>query len=126
VVIDAWACSGDPTAETRAETLLNDMERRGLRPDSITYGAVINSHVNSGYGDVVERAEKVLLRMEHAVVAAKDDGKSSLGGGDGSGNGPTMKTYNQVLKAYSKSRLTVAARCPDVILNHMLRSLATG
>jgi len=97
-----------------------------VRPNSITYGAVINSHANSGCGNAAKRAEKVLLRMERAVVAAKDDGKSSPSGGGGSGTAPKMQTYNQVLKIYSKSQLPGAVRRADVILNHMLCSLDTS
>ena len=64
--------------------------------------------------------------MECAVVAAKDNGKSSPGGGGGSVTVSRTHTYNQVLKAYSKSRRPGAVRHIDVILNHMLRSLATS
>ena len=79
------------------------MERRGVRPDSITYRVVINSHANSGCGNAAERAEKVLLRWKRAVVATKDDDKSAPSGSGGSGTVPKMQTYNQMLKAYSKS-----------------------
>lgn len=112
-VIDAWACSGDPTAGTRSETLLNEMDRNGVHADSITFGSVINSHAESGHMNAAKAAEKVLKRME---IAANASNKCS------SGIIPRTQTYNQVLKAYSKSKLSGAAKRAELILKYMLRS----
>ena len=112
-VIDAWACSGDPTAGTRSETLLNKMDRNGVHADSITFGSVINSHAESGHMNAAKAAEKVLKRME---IAANASNKCS------SGIIPRTQTYNQVLKAYSKSKLSGAAKRAELFLKYMLRS----
>ena len=65
--IRGWADNGDPTAGGRIETLLNDMERRRVAPESIFYGVVINAYANGGHVNAVRSAEKILRRMEQAV-----------------------------------------------------------
>ena len=64
--IGGWADSGDPTAGGRAETLLNDIERRGVTPHSITYDAVINAYANGGHVNAATSAPQSGGRPSHA------------------------------------------------------------
>ena len=115
-VIDAWSKSNDPQAGTKAEELLFEMEelqRIGSNfaaPDAITFNSVINCHATSGHLNGAKRAENVLKKME---IASKN----------GSDVAPNVRTYNTVLKAYSKrSSSQGAAKRAEVILMYMLRS----
>ena len=58
----------------RIETLLNDMERRRVAPESIFYGVVINAYANGGHVNAARSAEKILRRMERAVDAGGRSG----------------------------------------------------
>ena len=69
-VIMAWASCGDENAGRRAQTHLEDMERKyqagrtELKPDAKTYGLVLNAWSKSGNFDKAQRALDILERMK--------------------------------------------------------------
>jgi hypothetical protein len=70
-VINAWAKSGGKGAADEAEKLLakmQELDEHGdldVKPNVVTYGAVIDSYAKSGEKGAAARADKLLARMIH-------------------------------------------------------------
>lgn len=95
IVIDAWSKSKLPEAVSRAEHLLDVMERRcrndclAARPDSYTFTSVLDSIARSQHN--FQRAEKVFHRIERLYQ-------------DGIVERPTIPVYNAYLNALVSSK----------------------
>lgn len=70
-MINAWAKSGGKGAANEAEKLLAKMQQLhgqgdlDVKPNVVTYGAVIDSYAKSGEKGAASRADKLLARMIH-------------------------------------------------------------
>lgn len=95
IVIDAWSKSKLPESVSRAEHLLDVMERRcrndclAARPDSYTFTSVLDSIARSQHN--FQRAEKVFHRIEKLYE-------------DGIVERPTIPVYNAYLNALVSSK----------------------
>mmetsp|Transcript_35753 Transcript_35753/g.73088 ORF Transcript_35753/g.73088 Transcript_35753/m.73088 type:complete len:781 (-) Transcript_35753:45-2387(-) len=132
IVIDAWSKSKLPEAVSRAERLLDVMERRcrndslAAKPDSYTFTSVLDSIARSEHS--FHRAEKVFHRIEklfqdgiverptipvynaylNALVSSKDvdvlDRVESIFANMITERNANIRSYNTMLKAYSQFR----------------------
>ena len=132
IVIDAWSKSKLPEAVSRAEHLLDFMERRcrndslAAKPDSYTFTSVLDSIARSDHS--FQTVEKVFHRIEklyedgiverptipvynaflNALVSSKDwealDRVESVFANMISEKNANIRSYNTMLKAYSQFR----------------------
>ncbi|KAL7498613.1 hypothetical protein ACHAWT_007787 [Skeletonema menzelii] len=111
IVIDAWSKSKLPEAMSRAEHLLDVMERRcrndslAAKPDSYTFTSVLDSIARSQHG--FQRAEKVFHRIEKLYE-------------DGIVERPTIPVYNAYLNALVSSRDWDALDRVEIIFANMI------
>ena len=98
-VIDSWAKSSAEDAGHMAETVLREAlsyssESHGVivKPNTITFTACLDAHLKSDNPRALENAEQFLQKMI-------DDFRSGLWD-----TGPTTKTFNCIINAWSKSR----------------------
>jgi len=118
--IDAWACSNNSEASSRAERILEKMEalyeagNRDVSPNRDTYSAFINVLVKSGKNGSVAKAERALAKMEKEFRA----GEQSMR--------PSEFTYNIVINALANSRELDSAERAEKVLRNMLEKYETG
>lgn len=121
-VLNCWAKATNrrerEMAASRAQRILDEMERRCSRgdnqakPNLITYSTAIRAIGNSLESDAAQRAEGVLKRM-YELYGRNDPPKSS-GSAPGSASGvvftrnpkPTTAIYNAVIHALSRAPLS--------------------
>jgi pentatricopeptide repeat protein len=126
-VMNAWArqqqqqSSSEGSALSRAEQLLDEMERRAyetgdpeLKPNTFTYNTLINALAKSGEIGAASRAERILTSMHKKYT---EEGNKALK--------PTKWTYNNVINACALTRheqdkkeaLTIAFRLYDLMIS---------
>ena len=95
-VIDAWSRSKCPTAASRAQANLNEMEKiyertgdRSIQPNTVTYSTVINAYARSrDMENKASAALQVLKRMQQVYDSGENEQAK-----------PSVVTYNSVLNA---------------------------
>ena len=95
-VIDAWSRSNCPTAASRAQAILDEMEKiyeetgdKTIQPNTVTYSTVINAHARSRDMDnKAAAALQILNNMKKLCSSGVNDQAK-----------PTIVTYNSVLNA---------------------------
>jgi Pentatricopeptide repeat domain len=91
----AWAKSRSPDAATKANAILEYMEQQNLRPNTITYNAVLLAHVHSPHRDKALYVERILSRMKHRFEI---DGHEECR--------PDICSYQSLIAAWSRTRLS--------------------
>lgn len=120
-VIHAWSRSGDPEAGFHAEKLLHEMEERyasgqkELKPNTVTFNAVIDCWAKSGQGTLAARKAEHLLQVMETMYAKGDQTVK-----------PSAHTYNSVLQTWARSNTRCAHRKSQTLLNHMWRQYECG
>jgi hypothetical protein len=104
----AWAKSRLPDAAQRATTILEYMEREGLRPNTITYNAVLLAHVHSQRRDKAIQVERIIARMIH---------RQELMGHDECR--PDVCSYQSLIAAWSRTRLSGTPQKAEEVLEFM-------
>lgn len=95
-VIDAWSRSKCPTAASRAQANLNEMEKiyeqtgdKSIQPNTVTYSTVINAYARSrDMENKASAALQVLKRMQQVYDSGENEQAK-----------PSVVTYNSVLNA---------------------------
>jgi len=95
-VIDAWSRSNCPTAASRAQAILNEMEKiyeqtgdGSIQPNTVTYSTVINAYARSrDMENKASAALQVLKRMQQVYDSGENEQAK-----------PSVVTYNSVLNA---------------------------
>ncbi|KAL9191041.1 hypothetical protein ACHAXT_000747 [Thalassiosira profunda] len=128
--LNSLAKSGRGDAGTRAEALVQTMERMGLKPDTQVFNVLINCHKNSA-----ARAEKVLYRMGERDVVSYSSVMhihSTTGGVKAAKRAqelldemqkedvePNAHAFNSVITALSRSGIKNAAQKAEGLLKKM-------
>ena len=147
-LIDAWAESSQPDAVDQAFKIFRLMEDNekcvelGVRPDSISFGALLKCLAASSSGDTGRRAELVLDDMERRYRAGNPHSKPStiayslaikacFRAGDleradavmkrmeMSDTPPVLRTYSDILNHYSRMGTPAAAERTEQIHDYM-------
>jgi len=110
--VHTWAKSTHVNAAQRAESVLEQMVSHKVKPNVITFNAVIGAYAKSaaihGQSNAAERADKILQRME---LLHTKTGYEELR--------PDVISYTSVIDAYSKSNIPHAAKRASEILHEM-------
>uniref|UniRef100_A0A6U5H3F0 Pentacotripeptide-repeat region of PRORP domain-containing protein n=1 Tax=Corethron hystrix TaxID=216773 RepID=A0A6U5H3F0_9STRA len=108
-VLNALAKSKREGSEARAQKLLRkyQQEQSIIRPDTVTYGTVIEAHVKAGGKHGMKRAKSLLKEME-AKWEAGDEWVA-----------PTVAAYNMVLSGMAESQNHRAVGDIERMMQHM-------
>ena len=109
-LLDAWSKSGDSSAATRCENILQWMVLVDANPDVISYTIAIDAWSSAsgcGVDGAAERAEEILNMMQQKY----DEGKSSVR--------PNTYTYNALIDAYARAGGLEMASHAERILKNM-------
>jgi pentatricopeptide repeat protein len=119
--LDAWAKSGEgEAAAERAEAILEWMDRLNksgngdVKPDTITFNAVIDAWARSGCKRGPQRAEQILNHMDELYHGGNIDVK------------PDTYTYNTLINALAKSGDGGSAARAEEILKIMEDKYSKG
>ena len=119
--IAAWARSRVPNAAERAERLMNQMKERYaagetyLKPDRMTYNALIDCWAKSGRGTLAARKAEALLQEMEEMCALGDESVA-----------PNIVTYNAVLNSWARSGTRCCANKAEEYLNYMWKLYKAG
>ena len=115
IMLDAWACSGDPmAAEFAEEILLYKMEPDGL-VNSVSYNTVIKAWKNSDRPDAAQRADSILKRM---MAITKKGNRYAVT--------PDTWTFTGVIDCYAKSKQSGLAGKALEVFEDMVRACKEG
>lgn len=119
--MDAWAKSGGGRkAAERAEEILEWMDRlyksgnTSVRPDTITFNAVLDAWARSGDRMAAHRAEQILDHMDELYRAGNQGVK------------PDTYTYNTLINAHAKSSEKGSAARAEHVLEVMKQRYLDG
>lgn len=111
----AWARSRLPDAAHRATAILEYMERESLRPNTITYNAVLLAHVHSQRRDKAIQVERIIARMKRRQ---EHDGHDECR--------PDVCSYQSLIAAWSRTRLSGTPHKAEEVLEFLNMESRTG
>lgn len=108
-VVSAWAsrAKGNPSAAQRAHDILEWANRRGIKPNTVTFNSVITALSRSGQKDSAHKGHDLLDRMKRLYREGDLDVK------------PSRVTYNSVISCYASSPPSNAMEKVDALLDEM-------
>jgi hypothetical protein len=127
-LVTAWAKSRHPDASSKALSILDYMERKGLQPNTFTYNAVLHALVFSRDKDRADKAERLVLRMERLYEQQLEELlQKGIDVNDHTNNNtivvgvePDLYTYQSLMAIWSRIRKAGAPQRVEQIL-HMLQ-----
>eukprot|EP00546_Thalassionema_frauenfeldii_P007599 CAMPEP_0178918908 /NCGR_PEP_ID=MMETSP0786-20121207/14102_1 /TAXON_ID=186022 /ORGANISM="Thalassionema frauenfeldii, Strain CCMP 1798" /LENGTH=474 /DNA_ID=CAMNT_0020592699 /DNA_START=28 /DNA_END=1449 /DNA_ORIENTATION=+ len=103
----AWARSREPIAAEKAHEILNYMERRGLRPNTFTYNAVLLSHVHSNKRDKALAVESLINHMKERCNAGNTECC------------PDICSYQSLIAAWSRTSMYGTPQKAEEVLHFL-------
>jgi pentatricopeptide repeat domain (PPR motif) len=105
--------SGNDSAE-RAEQLLHDMHKNGVKPDVFSYAAILHAYQKHPSPSAAERADNIVRQMEQQYF----DGTLTTA--------PDVYHYTIVCSCWARSGQSIAAQRCWEILQHMKKRAEQG
>lgn len=104
----AWAKSRSPHAAEKATAILEYMERQGLRPNTITYNAVLLAHVHSQSRDKAIKVEGIIARMKYRHEQCHHDECR-----------PDVYSYQSLIAAWSRTSMSGTPQKAEEVLDYL-------
>lgn len=112
-VINSFVSSGLPDAYDKAEAVLDQIRREGLKPNTASYNAALGVLVREK-DRVGDEAEAFLYRMQQEHDAGNENVK------------PDATSFSCVIEAWARQQDSASAQRADDIFEHMHRQYGEG